>query len=141
MKKHILVGSLLALSSLGMVSAQTQINGGNPVTLKVWDQYTEGDKVPQIYKTFMAKYPNVTIEREAISTDQMCQTVKTALGSGTGPDVIFYHAGPGYAGVLAGANLLLPMDKYAAQFGWKQKHFARRPHRNHHQWSDLWRTH
>ncbi|NJK44843.1 MAG: extracellular solute-binding protein [Pleurocapsa sp. SU_196_0] len=123
-KPHVLLVGLLTLSALGAwsVSAQqsAQINGGKPVTLKVWDQYTEGDTVPQIYKNFMAKYPNVTLQREAISTDQMRQTVKTALGSGTGPDVLFYDAGPGYAGVLAEANLIQPLEKYATEFGWKK---------------------
>ena len=34
--------------------------------------------------------------------------MNTAISSGTGPDIIFYDAGPGYAGVLADAGLLLP---------------------------------
>ena len=49
------------------------------------------------------------------------QTVNTALASGTGPDIIFYDAGPGYAGVLANADLLSPLDQYAAQYGWGDK--------------------
>ena len=99
-----------------------QSSNGQPVTLKVWDQFTgDGSKaVDQIYKMFMAKYPNITIKREAIQTDQMRQTVKTALGSGTGPDVIYYDAGPGYAGVLAQAGLLQPLEKYSTQYNWKQ---------------------
>jgi len=120
MKQQVLLGSLLALG-LGMASAQTmQINDGKPVTLKVWDQFTEGDTAPKIYKAFMEKYPNVTIQREAIATNDMRTTVKTALGSGTGPDVIYYDAGPGYAGVLAAANLIQPLEKYAAQYNWKK---------------------
>jgi raffinose/stachyose/melibiose transport system substrate-binding protein len=51
----------------------------------------------------------------------MRQTVNTALSSGSGPDIIFYDAGPGYAGVLASAGLLLPLDDMAAQYGWKDK--------------------
>ena len=51
----------------------------------------------------------------------MRQTVNTAIASGTGPDIIFYDAGPGYAGVLADAGLLLPLDDYAAQYGWKER--------------------
>ena len=51
----------------------------------------------------------------------MRETVNTAISSGTGPDVIFYDAGPGYAGVLADAGLLLPLDDYAAQYGWNER--------------------
>jgi raffinose/stachyose/melibiose transport system substrate-binding protein len=51
----------------------------------------------------------------------MRDTVNTAISSGTGPDLIFYDAGPGYAGVLAEADLLLPLDDYAEQYGWKER--------------------
>ena len=69
----------------------------------------------------MEQNPNITITREAISTDQMRQTVNTAISSGTGPDIILYDPGPGYAGVLAEAGLLLPLDDYAAQYGWDER--------------------
>ena len=69
----------------------------------------------------MEQNPNITITREAIQTDQMRDTVNTAISSGTGPDLIFYDAGPGYAGVLAEAGLLLPLDDYAAQYGWDER--------------------
>jgi raffinose/stachyose/melibiose transport system substrate-binding protein len=55
------------------------------------------------------------------STDQMRQTVNTAIASGTGPDIIFYDAGPGYAGVLAEAGLLAPLDDLASQYGWADR--------------------
>ena len=74
-----------------------------------------------IYAAFMEQNPNITITREAFSTDQMRETVNTAIASGTGPDIIFYDAGPGYAGVLADAGLLFPLDDYAAQYGWTER--------------------
>jgi raffinose/stachyose/melibiose transport system substrate-binding protein len=55
------------------------------------------------------------------STEQMRDVVNTAISSGTGPDLIFYDAGPGYAGVLADAGLILPLDDYAAEFGWNER--------------------
>jgi raffinose/stachyose/melibiose transport system substrate-binding protein len=92
------------------------------VELRVWDQFTgpETEAVDQIYEAFTAQHPNITIRREAIQTEQMRDTVNTALASGTGPDVIFYDAGPGYAGVLANAGLLLPLEEMASQYGWKE---------------------
>jgi raffinose/stachyose/melibiose transport system substrate-binding protein len=47
--------------------------------------------------------------------------VNTAISSGTGPDIVLYDPGPGYAGVLAEAGLLLPLDDYAAQYGWDER--------------------
>jgi raffinose/stachyose/melibiose transport system substrate-binding protein len=95
-----------------------------PIELRVWDPFTEGSASPTIeavYAAFMEQNPNITITREAIGTDQMRQTVNTAISSGTGPDIVLYDPGPGYAGVLAEAGLLLPLDDYAAQYGWDER--------------------
>src|SRR5215217_4410272 len=113
-----LLFSLAAGPLLGDVQAQ------EPVELRVSDQYTnpaESDNADAIYAAFTEQNPNVTITREAFSTDQIRDVVNTAISSGTGPDLIFYDAGPGYAGVLADANLLLPLDDYAAQYGWDER--------------------
>lgn len=132
MKPHVpfrlLTVALLALISIlslapfgGGASAQ------DSVELRVWDQFTEPTEsatVDQLYADFTAANPNITIVREAFALDQLRETVNTAIASGTGPDIIFYDAGPGYAGVLANAGLLTPMDQYAEQYGWAER-FAR----------------
>jgi raffinose/stachyose/melibiose transport system substrate-binding protein len=110
--------SITAGPLLGDVQAQ------EPIELRVWDQFTDPDQsavADQLYASFTEANPNVTITREAIETDQMRDTVNTAVSSGTGPDVIFYDAGPGYAGVLVDAGLLLPLDDYAAEYGWTEE--------------------
>ncbi len=117
-----MVGLALLLVLLG-AGVQTTASAQEEVTLRVWDQFTgpEGAVVDQIYEAFTEQNPSVTIEREAFDTDQMRQTVNTALASGTGPDIIFYDTGPGYAGVLQEANLLLPLDAMADQYGWRER--------------------
>jgi raffinose/stachyose/melibiose transport system substrate-binding protein len=110
--------SLTAGPLLGDARAQ------EPVELRVWDASTdpvESANTDEIYAAFMEKNPNITIVREVFSVDQMRDTVNTAMASGTGPDVIAYDSGPGYAGVLADAGLLLPLDDYAAQYGWIER--------------------
>ncbi len=94
------------------------------VELRVWDQFTdaaESEAVEAIYDGFEEQHPNITIAREAVQNEQMRQTVNTALASGTGPDVIFYDAGPGYAGVLAEAGLIMPLEDLAAEYGWRDR--------------------
>ena len=117
-----MVGLALLLVLLG-AGVQPTASAQEDVTLRVWDQFTgpEGAVVDQIYEAFTEQNPNVTIEREAFDTDQMRQTVNTALASGTGPDVIFYDTGPGFAGVLQEANLLQPLDGMADQYGWRDR--------------------
>src|SRR3954453_7948352 len=111
---------LLALGAApGISRAQDQ-----KVELRIWDQFTEevsSKAADAIYKQFTDAHPNITIKREAIQTDQMRDTVNTAIASGTGPDIIFYDAGPGYAGVLANAGLLTPLDQFAAKKAWAEK--------------------
>lgn len=108
---------LLMFGSIGLRPAVAQ----EPVELLVWDQFTdptESEVVDQIYADFNEQHPNITIRREVVQTQQMQQTANTALASGTGPDVIFYDAGAGYAGVLAEAELIIPLEDMAEQYGW-----------------------
>ena len=110
--------SLTAGPLLSPVQAQ------EPIELRVWDQFTdptESENADAIYAAFTEQNPNITITREVFETDQMRDVVNTAISSGTGPDLIFYDSGPGYAGVLAEADLLLPLDDYASQFGWNER--------------------
>ena len=51
----------------------------------------------------------------------MLQTANVALSSGTGPDVIYYAPGPGYAGVLADAELIVPLEDLAEEYGWNER--------------------
>ncbi|MEA2511683.1 MAG: raffinose/stachyose/melibiose transport system substrate-binding protein [Thermomicrobiales bacterium] len=114
----LLLGLAIApLSGVGRANAQDKVE------LRIWDQFTghETEVVDEIYKAFTEQNPNITITLESVQTDQMRQTVNTALASGTGPDIIFYDAGPGYAGVLANAGLLAPLEEFATQYGWKDK--------------------
>jgi raffinose/stachyose/melibiose transport system substrate-binding protein len=95
-----------------------------PVELRVWDQFTDPNETANaeaIYAAFMEQNPNITVTREVFQTQQMQEVANTAIASGTGPDVIFYDAGPGFAGVLAEAGLLVPLDDYAEQYGWKER--------------------
>jgi raffinose/stachyose/melibiose transport system substrate-binding protein len=114
------VGALLVATMAvpAMAGAQDE-----QIELVVWDQFTDPDVtalVDEIYNSFTEKNPNVVIKREAVDNDQLRQTLRTSLASGEGPDVIFYDAGPGYAGVLAESELIVPMDAYAEQYGWRE---------------------
>ncbi len=115
---------VLMLQGLGLSTATlARAAQDEEITLRVWDQFTgpESEIVDSIYDGFTEQHPNVTIEREAFDTQQMQQTINAALGSGTGPDIIFYDTGPANAGVLADANLLLPLDSMADQYGWRDR--------------------
>src|SRR3954471_461317 len=113
------VSALLVLLTVAAMLVPGAGAAQEQVTLRVWDQFTgpEGEAVDAVYDAFTTAHPNVTIEREVVTDQQMRQTVNTALASGTGPDVIYYAPGPGYAGVLAEAGLIQPLDDLAKEYG------------------------
>ena len=120
------MGKLFAVLSLFLLVGTSGIHptaAQETIELRVWDQFTgpESDAVDAIYASFTEQNPNIEIVREVIQTEQMRQTVNTAISSGTGPDIIFYDAGAGYAGVLAEAGLLMPLDDLADQYGWRDR--------------------
>ncbi len=122
-RRQSVVGTIAAVFLLLGISIFPIVSSAqDPVELLIWDQFTgpENEVVNDIYAKFKDQ-TGITIRRESFDTDQMRQTVNTALSSGSGPDIIFYDAGPGYAGVLADAGLLLPLDDLATQYGWRDR--------------------
>lgn len=93
------------------------------VTLLVWDQHAEGADaaVTKITENFMKQHPNIVIQRELVPLEQMRATAKTALASGTGPDIIYHDVTPGRE--LFQAGLVMPLDKYADQYGWRDRFY------------------
>ena len=92
------------------------------IKLLLWDTVDEPKVIP-IVEGIIAKYeaenPNVKIVRESYGFKEMKTLIKTALGSGTGPDIMQYGSGAGFMGPLLEANLLLPLDKYVSKYGWR----------------------
>jgi raffinose/stachyose/melibiose transport system substrate-binding protein len=72
---------------------------------------------------FKEANPEIEIKREVQTTAVMRDILKTSLDGGVGPDVMYYDTGPGFAGVLARAGLLLPLDEAYDQFGWTERIF------------------
>jgi raffinose/stachyose/melibiose transport system substrate-binding protein len=98
--------------------------GDEQITLLVWDQFGEGatsDVVDQIYARFQELHPNVAIEREVVPIDQLATTARTALASGTGPDVVYHDVTP--TRELIDAGLILKLNDFAEQYGWYDRFY------------------
>lgn len=92
-----------------------------PVTLRVWDQFTgdvQSSAIEKIYANFTTQYPHIAIERELMLTEQADEVSRTALGSGVGPDLLYLDVTP--ARTLIREGLLRSLDDYAAQYSWDQ---------------------
>lgn len=119
----LLAGLLLSIVTTGVGARSARAQNAH-VTLLVWDEATGGGEakaVNQIYANFMKLHPNITIKHEAFTTDQLRQTEKTALGSGTGPDLLESSPGPGWAGDLARSGLISPLTRIAATYQWNTR--------------------
>lgn len=97
------------------------------VTLVVWDQFyrgAESEVIDTLNAEFEAAHPGVTIERVSKVLDDLNTTVKLALTEPNGPDVSQVNQGRADMGALVQADLLLPLDDYAEQYGWNERFAA-----------------
>ncbi|MGH3145298.1 MAG: extracellular solute-binding protein [Rubrobacter sp.] len=88
----------------------------------------------RLVERFDEENPKYTVERESIPPDQVREVIQTRLRSEQPPDFFGYDTGPGFAGVLAEAGLLYPLDKAYKENGWKiydwaKQRATRGPHR------------
>lgn len=92
------------------------------VTILFWDQFLEvSDRMDAIVEDFNTRQDRIEVIREPYTVTAMRDIVRTALTSGTGPDIIYYDLGPGISGVLAEAGLLLPLEDIYRERGWDQR--------------------
>ena len=95
---------------------------GEVAEVLFWDQFPEvSDQMDAIVAEFNAAHPDIKVTRESYQTEALRDVIKPALTSGSGPDIFYYDLGPGFAGVLAKAGLLLPLDDAYADKGWDQR--------------------
>jgi raffinose/stachyose/melibiose transport system substrate-binding protein len=95
------------------------------VTLRVWDQEVRGGQnaeITQLNKDFMAKYPNVTIQRTAKSFSDLKTTLKLALSGNNPPDVVEVNQGYPDMVSFVKAGMLTPLDNYASVYGWTKRY-------------------
>ena len=94
------------------------------VTLIVWDQEVRGGQnevIEELNAAFMEEHPNITIERVSRSFEDLQTTLPLALTGDDAPDVVQANNGRPIMGSFVEAGLLVPLDDYAAQYGWTDR--------------------
>jgi len=105
-------------------SAKVDVAKAGNVTLTIWDQEVRGGQAAQIKelnKAFLAKYPNVKINRVAKSFTDLNTTLKLAVSGPKAPDIVEANQGRPVMGQLVKGGLLKPLDAYADAYGWKDR--------------------
>ncbi len=72
----------------------------------------------QVIEEFEAENPDIDVERESISPEDQRTVIQTRLRSDQPPDVFGFDTGPGFAGVLAQADLLYPLEDAYEKYDW-----------------------
>ncbi|RWZ53039.1 extracellular solute-binding protein [Labedella phragmitis] len=103
----------------------TDISGVEDMTLTVWDQEVRGgqnEQMEQLNAAFEEKYPNITIERNSQSFEDLGTTLRLALTDNDAPDVVQANNGRNSMGAFVEAGQLRPLDDYAAEYGWTDRY-------------------
>jgi ABC-type glycerol-3-phosphate transport system substrate-binding protein len=95
---------------------------GDEATLTVVSQFGDTPALQPVLETISdaweQDHPEVTVDIQYLSYDDLQKTLPTALASGSAPDVFDYDASESTLGVLATNGLVHPLTAYAEQYGW-----------------------
>ncbi|MPV49660.1 extracellular solute-binding protein [Pseudactinotalea sp. HY160] len=95
------------------------------ITLTVWDQEVRGgqdEQMTRLNEAFQDAYPNITIERNSQSFDDLETTLRGALTGNDAPDVVQANNSRSVMGAFVGAGLLRGLDDYADAYGWTDRY-------------------
>jgi raffinose/stachyose/melibiose transport system substrate-binding protein len=94
------------------------------VTLALVDIETSAGtagSIKDLITAYEAKNPDVTIKQNVVAYANYRTSIKLQASSPNAPDIIEGDVGPGgVIASLAQANLLAPLDSYAAKYGWRK---------------------
>jgi raffinose/stachyose/melibiose transport system substrate-binding protein len=111
-----LIGAALAMASPGLARA------ADDNTFKIWWYETpnssQGTAWNKALDVFKSKHPDVKIDFQQKSWDQMEKAGALMLNSGDVPDVLEYNKGNAFAGLVASQGLLTDLTDEAAKRGW-----------------------
>src|SRR5690625_1095761 len=102
----------------------TDIASLGDITLVVWDQEVRGaqnDAIETLIEAFEGDYPNVTIDRNAQSFDDLQQQTGLALSGNDVPDVLQVNNARGDMGTFVADELLTDLSGYAEAYGWEER--------------------
>lgn len=103
----------------------TDISTLGDVTLSVWDQEVRGgqnEQIEALNAAFMDEYPNVTIDRNSQSFDDLATTLRLALTDDEAPDVVQANNGRNTMGAFVAAGQLIDLTPWSEAYGWADRY-------------------
>jgi raffinose/stachyose/melibiose transport system substrate-binding protein len=118
------LGSLLlsaCISGTGSSGGSSEGEGGKTL-IRYFVGIEETPELEAQAKTIIEEFekqnPDIDVERESISAEDQRTVIQTRLRSPSPPDVFGFDTGPGFAGVLAKADLLYPLEDAYQENNW-----------------------
>ena len=114
-----------AITPAASGEVSTDLASLGDITLAVWDQEVRGgqnEQIEQLNAAFTETYPNITIERNSQSFDDLETTLRGALTGDDAPDVVQANNTRGVMGAFVSTGLLLNLDTYAEAYGWTDRY-------------------
>jgi raffinose/stachyose/melibiose transport system substrate-binding protein len=115
--------ALLALTVVsGLKPLEAGAAQGEEQTLTIWDTQVSGvqaEIVETLAEEFEASHPGVTVEHRGLPLEELQDSLQRSVSSGEGPDIAQINNGESAMGPMVRAGLLVPMDSYADQYGWR----------------------
>jgi len=97
--------------------------GLNAETLRILAEAGDEATLTRAAEQFEQANPGVTVEASYLGWDDFMATIKLKLSDNNPPDLAHGNQGFTVDGTLIQNGLVIPLDKYADQYGWK-KSFA-----------------
>ena len=91
------------------------------VTLRVLADAGEEDTLAELIPAYEARYPNVTVEADIRSYDDIVRTAVNTMAGDAPPDLAQGAQGYAVDGALVEAGLVRPIDDIAEVYGWTER--------------------
>lgn len=95
------------------------------VTLRVWDQEVRGGgnaQLTQLNAAWAKQHPNIKVERNSRSFDDLVKTLRLALSGADAPDVVQANNTRSQMGEFVKAKQIISLDPYMAAYGWDKRY-------------------
>ena len=123
-RKFAATAGAIALMVGSLATAAAAQDAAEPVTITYWENILDDGGVQDaIIADFQEANPNVTVNRVPIQYADMQVTLPTAMGSGTGPDVVYFDVDPASLGTFIKADKVLSLEQAYEDYGWADRVF------------------
>lgn len=116
------IATAVALSAAALTACSSSSGAEDGQTLKVWWYEAQGNALDvswnKALEIFKEKHPDVDVEFELKTFEQIQKSGQLILQSNDGPDVLEYNKGNATAGQVAQAGLLTDLSDVANERGW-----------------------